>query len=168
MDSICLGTHSCCLDKWSFRDELFGWHATLVFPPAIGGLVLLNLQSSTSWPGFWKLLTVCFYLCLLVSLGSFILCYNRFLFFLLHMFPWWGHIRSARMRPAVSEKLCVWCHCERWAWGWSLLTRSPPIIKPCCGLSLTLGNLVESPCNLLGYFEPVELIQRDLSLMSVA
>lgn len=72
------GTQSHCLAKWVFWDELLGWHAALVFSPATGRLVWLNVPSSTSWPGFWKLLTVCFYLCLLVSLGSFILCCNNF------------------------------------------------------------------------------------------
>lgn len=128
--------------------------------------MLLNLQSFTSWPGFWKLPWVCFYLCLLVSLGSFVLCCKKCV---LSSSPWspdFGNITDLRMRLSVFEKLCVWCQCERWAWRWSLQTKSPLIIKLYCDLSLTSGSWSWSLCSLQGYFEPVELIQGDLSLMS--
>lgn len=47
------------------------------------------------------------------------------------------------------------------------MTRFPLIIKLYYSLLLTLESLNCLPCNFLRYFEPAELIQRDLSLMSV-
>lgn len=47
------------------------------------------------------------------------------------------------------------------------MTRSPLIIKLYYSLSLTSESLNCPLCNFLRYFEPAELIQGDLSLISV-
>ena len=109
MDSICL---------WLTQMEFQRWAPWLMrcvgIFPAISGLVLLNLRSSTSWPGFWKLLAVCSYLCLLVSLGSFILCHDKCVLFS-SLGPW-----TLAYYEFKDENCCVWeivCLVSLWELG---------------------------------------------------
>lgn len=112
------GTQNHCLNKGVWRWAPWLTHCFGI-SPAIGRLVLLNLQSSTSWPGFWKLLTVCFYLCLLVSLGPFILHCNKFVLSSSHS-PWTlGHYE------VKDETSCVWeiaCFVSLWEVGLRLVS----------------------------------------------